>query len=196
MASEAAFAPAFTIPFISLTTGGIAKLNHLVLDIAKKKWNKLTLRQQQWMLYRENMRHMLGYCETISSIFLLMVLIFSWILISRVRHEKTAKLMLVVDVGDGMCWWQLWDLADRLKKSTNLMKEITNIMFLSPTCQNDHNVTNITVGEKSRTIYRPTLVWTRQRSWYRLRLRSLWLSKRFSGKFSSAFSKSDQPKFP
>ena len=67
--------------------------------------------------------------------------------------------MLVADVGDEMCWWQLWDVGggfghygDKHPLSLHLSvkhqpsKDVTNIEIQLPTlCHQHHDFTNITV---------------------------------------------------
>ena len=52
------------------------------------------------------------------------------------------RSMLVTDIGDQMCWWQVWDIANLL---------VTDIIILSPTSQISyhHKVTNITMSPTS-----------------------------------------------
>ena len=82
---------------------------------------------------------------------------------SCLNQSKPVTLMLVTDVGDQMCWWQVWDVGDRFRMLvtdsgcwwpiwyieiiTNITKKVANIMILPPTSQisHHHKVTNITV---------------------------------------------------
>ena len=68
--------------------------------------------------------------------------------------------MLVTDVGDQMCWWQVWDVGDRFRmfvidlihnEKTNITKKVANIMILPPTSENSHHhkVINITMSPTS-----------------------------------------------
>ena len=73
--------------------------------------------------------------------------------------------MLVTDVEDQMCWWQVSDVGDRfrswisgwlwqiwyIEKITNVTKKVVNIMILPPTSQisHHHKVTNITMSPTS-----------------------------------------------
>jgi len=62
-------------------------------------------------------------------------------------HSITS--MLVSDIGDQICWWQVWDVGDRFRiLMTNFIHwKITNIMILPPTSDisRHHKVTNTTV---------------------------------------------------
>ena len=45
----------------------------------------------------------------------------------------TATLILVTDVGDGLCWSQVFDVGDRFRMlATNLIYRNTSIMILPP----------------------------------------------------------------
>ena len=81
--------------------------------------------------------------------------------------------MLVTDVGDQMCWWQVWDVGDKLRQLptshscvlwchstsyydvTNMQKNITNLLFSSPISQNGHHhyVTILTMSPTSLAPY-------------------------------------------
>ena len=79
--------------------------------------------------------------------------------------------MLVTDVEDQMCWWQVWDVGDRFRmlvtdlihwenrqhneKSRQHNDSVTNIMILSPTSEisHHHKVTNITMSPLSLSLY-------------------------------------------
>ena len=65
--------------------------------------------------------------------------------------------MLVTDVGDRMCWWQVWDVGDRFRMLVNDLihwenhqhnKKVAKIMILIPGSQTSHHqkVTNITMS--------------------------------------------------
>ena len=77
--------------------------------------------------------------------------------------------MLVTDVGDQMCWWQVWDVGDRFimlvtylihwenhqhnEKSRQHNESATNISNQSPSWSHQHNdVTNITVTHAAVSI--------------------------------------------
>ena len=71
-----------------------------------------------------------------------------------VRWSVTS--MLVTDVGDQICWWQVSDVGDRswmlmtdLIHEENHQHKVANIMILSPTSEiiHHHKVTNITLTE-------------------------------------------------
>ena len=68
------------------------------------------------------------------------------------QHNQIGKItsMLVTDVGDQMCWWQVWDNG-YIEKITNITKKVANIMILSPTSEisHHHKVTNITMSPTS-----------------------------------------------
>ena len=68
--------------------------------------------------------------------------------------------MLVTDVGDQMCWWQVWDVGDRFRMFvTDLInwenrqhnEKVANIMILPPTSEISHHnkVTYITMSPTS-----------------------------------------------
>ena len=85
--------------------------------------------------------------------------------VRRKQVGKKVTLMLVTDVGDQMCWWQVWDVGARFRmlmtdlihnvfqfgKITNITKNVANIMILSPTSEISHHnkVTNITMSPTS-----------------------------------------------
>ena len=113
------------------------------------------------------------------------------ILICKVRYgpnnlrSETVTLMLVTDVGDQMCWWQVWDVDDRFRMLVNDLihwenhqhnEKVADIMILTPTSQisHHHRVTNITMSSTSLspsgTLYVPHLCHT----WFRAQLRSQW----------------------
>ena len=53
-------------------------------------------------------------------------------------HGKWPFLWGYIDVGDGckrsgLCWWQLWDVGDKLKDVIYTGKEVTNIIIHSLT---------------------------------------------------------------
>ena len=68
--------------------------------------------------------------------------------------KKWVTSMLVTNVGDPMCWWQVLDVGDRfntLRKSPSLRKKVASIMILPPTSQisHHHKVTNIPMSPTS-----------------------------------------------
>ena len=73
-----------------------------------------------------------------------------------------ATSLLVTDVGDEICWWQLWDvgfgrfchqhpLSFNISVGHQHPKDVTNIEILSLTCKNYHQdkVTNIYLSSTS-----------------------------------------------
>ena len=60
---------------------------------------------------------------------------------NNVDHQQ-----LMTDVGDEMCWWQLWDVGDRFKlitlqcsKESLTTVSVTSIEKLSPSYSHDHH---------------------------------------------------------
>ena len=51
------------------------------------------------------------------------------------QFSKSVTSMLVTDVGDQMCWWQVWDVGDM--SSHQHQKFGTNIKYQSPTSHSD-----------------------------------------------------------
>ena len=80
--------------------------------------------------------------------------------VSSKAFKSTVSSMLVTDVGDQMCWWQVWDVSDRFGMlMTNFIHcenrqhndSVTNIWNRSPTnrCHQHIDVTKITVTKST-----------------------------------------------
>ena len=64
--------------------------------------------------------------------------------------------MLMTDVGDKICWWQLWDIGDRFNtlktpaywESRQHNESVTNILNLSPIyCVSNINVAKLPISD-------------------------------------------------
>ena len=83
------------------------------------------------------------------------------IFIADIGDFQAVTSMLVTDVGEEICWWQLWDVGDNfghfgrqhplsfyISVGHQHPKDVINIEILSPTSLNSHqhhDVANITV---------------------------------------------------
>ena len=90
----------------------------------------------------------------ISPLIFFQVTLFQRILTKVQRNWVTT--MLVTDVGNKICWWQVSDVGDHFKMNatdwrcliTNIPKKVANIVIMSPTSYigHHHKITKITLS--------------------------------------------------
>ena len=94
---------------------------------------------QQWMVCKELSSFRLPKMQIQFGGFALRVQ--AWKRIEKRNHDSgpSLKTMLMTNVGDGWCWWRLWNLDDRLKML------ITDSLHWIFSCRQYNNyVTNMT----------------------------------------------------
>ena len=63
------------------------------------------------------------------------------VILISLKEKRPFKLFIrnsCIDVGDGLCWWQLWDVVNIVIMSTTSCQQqnrVTNISIASETCQ-------------------------------------------------------------